>query len=83
MKDYSSETKVNDINKKIRDITVTIKFNADILLDSKRGNFNVEIISEENEDTKATGTATLNDDGTITWNVTGINASETATFQYK
>lgn len=83
MKDYSSDTIVNDINKKIRDITVTNKFNADILLDLKRGNFNVEIISEENEDTKATGTATLNDDGTITWNVSGINASETATLKYK
>ena len=47
----------------------------------KRGNFDVEMISEENEDTKATGTATLNGDGTITWNVSGINASETATFK--
>lgn len=78
MNGYNVDTLVNDINKIIRDITVTNKFNNNILLDSSNGNFEVEIIDSETE-----GTAILNSDGTITWKISSISASETAKLKYK
>lgn len=78
MKNYSVDTLVNDINKIVRDITFTNKFNEEILKDSSKGNFNLEIIDSETD-----GTATINKDGTITWNVENISASESAKLKYK
>ena len=78
MKNYSVDTLVNDINKIVRDITFTNKFNEEILKDSSKGNFNLEIIDSETD-----GTATINKDGTITWNIENISASESAKLKYK
>ena len=78
MNGYNVDTLINDINKIIREITVTNKFNNNILLDSSNGNFNVEILNNDTD-----GTATLNSDGTITWKVDSISASETAKLKYK
>ena len=76
--EFNEQDLSDNINKIIKNISVSNIFNEDILRNANRGNFTLEILNNETE-----GTAIQNEDGSLSWNVDTLKIGETKKIKYK
>lgn len=78
LSDFDEQNLVDDINKTIKNINICNTFNEEILKSSSRGNFTLEIVSNETD-----GTAIQNNDGSLSWNIDTLKSGENKKVKYK